>query len=326
MPIDRRSVVCLLIVSFAVCAIAQVAEADSIRGDGFAFGFPDGFHELASADYADSVAGHLTMAGGLAVRGEPSIQTYCAGRAQRPDAVLLVARINLKDDGRMHSARGLQRYVLDNLHASDDLFDHLMALDRVTLTPKIHDGLEALEMSHDGVRGPLGLLEEPAVRAMAIVGDGYLLVFVLVVTDDEALSPDEAWGSVMSALVVDPPGAFVRSALLYGGTGLFGLILFVLLLRLLASRRLARAPAWAYRAGARGKEAWGHTVLAPPLHPAGGRPTGVSASHSGGALGSLLAAAQTRSLRPASAGASAPQAGVRPGLKRTLPQGRRPSA
>ncbi len=251
-----------------------VEAANGLEGDGFRMGVPAGFVRLAARDALEHASDGLDFTAGLSIEREPELHVFRKGRERRPDALLFVMRVRLVDRTGMATTRDLQRYMLDRLHVSDDDFEQLVASDAVTLTPRIHDGYDALHMSHGGVRGPMELMDEPATRALTVLGEDTLLVVLLHVTDDEAVPVESAWQAVAGSLVVDPPGAFARSALLYGGFSLVGLILCVLLLRLLGRRRLARDPVWNGGQLASGESSWGHSVLAPPLHPAGGRPMG----------------------------------------------------
>lgn len=243
--------------------------ANGLEGDGFQMGVPAGFVRLSARDALEHASDGLDFTAGLSIERDPELHVFCRGSEQRPDALLFVVRVHLADQTGMASTHDLQRYMLDQLHVSDDDFDQLVASDGVTLIPQIHDGYDALHMAHAGVRGPRELMDEPATRALAILGEDTLLVVLLHVTDDVAVPVDAAWQAVAGSLVVDPPGAFARSVLLYGGLGLAGLVLFVLLLRLLDRRRLARDWAGGGRHGASAESKWGPSVLAPPLQPAG---------------------------------------------------------
>lgn len=211
-------------------------------GRSFTLRVPHGFRPVASAEEAQCPIASLDLVGRVAPPQAMQRSLFVSGEVANPEAMLLVARIEV-NEGTFASSRRRHRYMLDRLHLSDNHFDSLVVDGTVELRATEAGGHEALEMKHAGAEGPLGL-EEPAGAALLVDGGTHVLVVVLMVRDTDIHPLEETWASVRGSLDIAPPAAFARSALLYGGVGLVVLLLLVLLLRFVASRRKPPAPGW----------------------------------------------------------------------------------
>lgn len=294
----RRSVACL-VAGLALLTAAPAWAGDLVAGHGFRLQAPPGFERVETPGGPSDPSRDLPLTHGLAVQGKVERHVFVAGSSRHPDAVLLACRIDLDESAAVHGARGLRRYLMDNLHRARASFDTLVADEDVTLETAHDWDMDAVEMSHPALQGPLGLAE-PAVRAVAVDAGDHLVVVLLQVTDEHVVPPDSLWSRVRGSLAVESRAAVARTALLYGGIAVLVLILLVLFMR--------RA------AGARARQ---QAALVPARAPAG-RTT--PARRAAGAPS--LPSAPASAARPSAAAAPpapGPAAPARPGIAQTVP-------
>lgn len=222
-------------VLIALGVILPAAHAEEHVGKDHRLVVPHGFEALAEEDVAASPAHAIDLIGRVAPPAALERRVYLAGSMVAPDALLVVARIQVDPD-QFAASRVRHRYILDRLHLDADHFEALVADGHVVIRPAEVGGHDALEMKHPGAEGPLGL-EEPAAAALLVDGGTYVLVVCLMVRDTTVYPLEETWARIRGSLVVEPPVALARTALLYGGIGLVALILLVVLVRVIAARR-----------------------------------------------------------------------------------------
>ena len=225
----------VLIVLLGLAVTMPAALAEEHTGEGYRLDPPHGFEPLSDEDAQVSFAHGLDLVGRLAPPSAMKRTIFVAGNLVDPDAVLLVARIEVDED-QFASSRVRHRYLLDRLHVDKERFEALVAEGDVVLRPTEVGGYEALEMTHPGVEGPLGLIE-PAGSALLIDGGTHILVLSLMVRDTTVYPVEQTWSQVRGGLRVDPSTALAQTAILYGGIGLAGLLVLVLLVRLVGIRR-----------------------------------------------------------------------------------------
>ena len=227
-------------VLIVLAGVVPAARAEDHVGRSHRLRLPPGFALVAEADVAGSPAGRIDLVGRVAPPTALERRVYVAGPLQEPDAMLVVARIDVDPD-QFAASRVRHRYVLDRLRLDPDRFEALVAEGQVRMRPTEIGGYDAIEMTHPGAEGPLGVLE-PAGAAVLVDAGTYVIVVSLMVRDTTVYPVEETWARVRGSLVLDPPAVFMRTLLLYGGIGLGCLILLVLLVRIVSSRRPRAEP------------------------------------------------------------------------------------
>ena len=254
----RRFVGCLVGLGVLTTALGIASAAGMVEGAGFRLRLPAGFEAFEDEGGGDSPAPSYDLLPGRAAREDPSIRVFTAGSVgHKPGAVLLVVRIGLRAGMGPRTSRDLHAYLLDHVRVDETRFGRLMADGRIQLRNADVGACRGVEMAHAGVDGPLGPIEPPT-RALAVVGEDFLMVMVLHVHDPEVFPPDETWAQLRGSLEIDPPAAFARTALLYGGAAVALLIVLVLLVRLRARARQRAMPVYrpALAGAAASREGW----------------------------------------------------------------------
>ncbi|MDJ0521276.1 MAG: hypothetical protein QNJ90_04305 [Planctomycetota bacterium] len=240
----HRPFAAFLVFLLTLTLIVPVAWAGGrVVGEGYVVSVGSRFERLDARERSSSPATQLPLTKGLSVRGDPELHLFYAGRPAHPYATVVISRIELTDPGQVRSRLDLQRYVLDHVRQSPQELEALVAEGNVEVKPYRVGGLEGLTMRHEGSPGALGLIGEPATRALVVRGRDYLLVVALMVLNENHIPVEETWQHILRSLKLEAHSAMAKSLFLYGSIGLAALILLVFVMRLRAQRR-ARAPAW----------------------------------------------------------------------------------
>lgn len=315
-----------------LCGLAGVAEAGELhQGRGYKVDVPVGFRELDGDDAAISPAHTLDLAGGLAAPSALATTVFVLGETMEPDATLVVARVEV-DAGALTGALARQRYLLDRLRLDGHRFEALVADGLVNVEAVEVDGHPGMAMVHPGVEGPLGPLE-PCGGALVVDGGSFIVVVYLMVHRPAIVPHESTWAKIRGSVHVEPAGALVRGMLVYGGGGLLGLMLVVLLSRFVPRRRVAPAPAWGDGLRlAMSSEGWGaRTPVTPTMQPMLSNPDAAkpdeqpreAAPEPVGAVEAPPSAvgAQSSPFPPQPAPIQPPRSGLKPTLTRARRQG-----
>ena len=208
----------LLLALPLVLVLAASADAGEVlSAEGYSIRLPAGF---VQADQKRSLGGARIRGrfGSMPLDGSPTVRAYISGSPERPAAMLLLARLDLREPIRDHQELGLRQ-----LQAMESSVENGFDFQQVQLGE--YDAIQ-MEFASE-VDG-----EPHTTRVLTVACGHYLVVMMLETADPRFRGPADTWNDLRATLKIVPR---LQRLITFGLIALSGLFLIWVLLRL--SRR-----------------------------------------------------------------------------------------
>ena len=213
------------ILSVLVCLLATAGPAragESVEGRGWSVDVPDGFVEIESME--GGLFNSSSLFSTLPVERVPDRRAFLAGDASEPKGVLIISRMDLSQEVLSTDQLGM-----DRLHLLKEALPVGARIDAATVGK--WNAIEFVFRQDEGWN-PM------TARALGIAAGDYLVVVVLLTSDEAYPQAEAMWSSMKSSIEVSPP---VNSWLLFGIVGAAALAILIVLGRV-GSRQVRDIP------------------------------------------------------------------------------------
>ncbi len=206
----RRSTVLSLLTLALSLALATPAWAgEVVDGDGYEFKLPPGFTELMSMENNGTMRFKVNKSC-MPIDGVPEVKAYVAGGQM--EGFLIAARMDL--------TRKVEKLADLGMDQSDKWQDDLPEGVTADVRPTTVGGRDAVEVTMH--------LEDftgaKTMRVICVTGGDYMVMLMLMTSDEAFPNAATKWASMISSLKVEPG---INKMLLFGlvgAAGLFGLM------------------------------------------------------------------------------------------------------